>query len=249
MPTPEWIKEASRQKRKRVCEVCGAEFMVKNVSVKGVACSAPCLSEVRARRSLGRKASPETRAKQSRGIKAYYRSPEGREHKTASAERLKALRNAPAMAEKLAAQASDRMKRLHADPEWRAVRDERSSRTMKRNWETHRERFTEYARLRYQEPGGLNTPDANAKRDAAWRWILTKAQAAMHAETNYDETFARVQDVLRRENPYLPGSEDYYDYLKTLGTAVASHPDCRAIADSFMSDAIPRFAAEWKRRK
>jgi len=147
------------------------------------------------------------------------------------------------------------MKRRHADPEWQKVRDKRSSATMKTTWETRREQFTVQAAeryLRHEEAGtGINSPDAKRRKAIAVQWIMKKAQEAFHAETEYNAVYAEVQARLRREMPYDGPQEgsDYMDYLQMLGRAVTCSPECRTIADTFLSEAISRFAKAWNARR
>lgn len=252
MPTPERIKAASREKRQRVCVICGTHFMVRAVGRVGKSCSAPCLSELRARLKRGTKQSAETVAKRSNSLKAVRSDPERNAKWTdAATQGLRRWHADPANAEAFATLSSERMKRRHTDPEWQKVRDARSSRTLKAVWETHREQFIAASIDRYARGIGLNSEEANAKRDEAHRWIMKKAQEALHTETDYNLVFADAQARLRREMPYdgpLEGS-DYMEYLGKIGRATASSPECRQLSDTFMSEALPRFAAEWRRRK
>lgn len=157
----------------------------------------------------------------------------------------------PVNAAAASARSSARMKALHQDPQFQVRRNERSARTMRANWEKHRDLYIAQASERYINGIGLNSDEANAKRSAAAAWIMKRAQAALHTETNYDAVYADVQARLRREMPYDgPKNEsDYYDYLKNLGKATVSHPECRSIADHFMAEAIPRFSAQWRNRR
>lgn len=145
---------------------------------------------------------------------------------------------------------SDRMKRLHADPEWQKIRDERSTRTMKANWDKHRDAYVRAACEKYARGVGINTEESERRRVAAARWIMKRSVEALHDETDYDEVFTQVQHRLRAEMPYdelVHG--DYRDYSRELGTKVVNSAECRAIADAFMSLAITRFSAEWQAAK
>jgi hypothetical protein len=147
------------------------------------------------------------------------------------------------------------MKRRHTDPEFQERRDARSSRTMKANWEKHRNTFTAQSIERYQrmaaEGSGICSDDSEARKRLAAKWIMKRAQEALHTETDYNEVYAMVQARLRREMPYDGPAEsaDYYEYCSKLGRAVTLSPECREIADSFLAEAIPRFAAEWRKHK
>lgn len=96
---------------------------------------------------------------------------------------------------------------------------------------------------------GICSDEQRAITASIGRWVLKKAQEALHAETDFDEVFTAVQDELRRDMPYdgLLGTSDYFDYLKKLGSRTASDRRVREIADAFMKHTIPRFHEE--RRK
>jgi len=204
----------------------------------------------------GTKQTAETKAKRSQSLRRTRADPERNASWIAAANAGIAKWHAdPANALAHATRASDRMRKRHADPEWQKVRDERSSRTMKATWEKHRARFIAMSAERYVrqlETGtGINSPEAIGRKNAAAKWIMKKAQEAMHAETDYDATYAEVQARLRREMPYdgpQDGSE-YMDYLQKLGRAVVSSAECREISDTFMSKAIPHFAKQYRERK
>lgn len=254
MPTPERIKLASLEKRRRVCAVCGAKFLVRSVDRVGLTCSPPCLKKRMAESASKRRASPETRAKMSAAAKAWYSDPAkkaGWHEATAAA--TKRWHADPENAAAFAKRSSERMKRRHhEDTEFQERRNERSSRVMKANWEKHRDLFTRQSAERYQamlEAGtGLLSDEAKARKVEANKWILKQATGALHTETDYNEVYAEVQARLRREQPFSPG-EDYYEYCKWLGNAVVMSPECRQIADAFLGEAIPRFAKEWNARK
>lgn len=256
MPTPERIREASRQRRQRVCTICQAEFEVRKSSHAGLSCSPACASVIRRRNSTGRRQSAETVAKRMAGNRAHWdANPEGLADRQAKvAAKLREWHTDPENAALASSRSSERMTRLHQDPDFQRRRNERSSRTMKATWQNRRELFVAYAIERYarfaEQGVGLLSSEAVARKNAAAKWIMTKAQEALHAETNYNEVFAEVQDRLRREMPFdETGNEaDYFDYLKRLGSAVVNSPECRAIADVFMAEAIPRFGREWRAR-
>lgn len=256
MPTPEWVKEASRQKRTRTCEICGASFLVRSTDRVGRTCSRPCLSKYVSNMKAGTKQSAETIAKRVEAIKAVRADPERNAQWNAAArDAIVRWHQDPKNAAAFARRSSERMKRRHQDPEFQKRRDERSSRTMKANWERMRDRFIEAAverSVRDQELGlGLWSAEAVGRKNEASQWILKKANEALRLETDYNATYAEVQARLRREMPYdgpQDGSE-YMDYLQKLGRAVVMSPECREIADSFLSEAIPRFGKAWQERK
>lgn len=253
MPTPDWIKQAALAKRQRICVICGAHFVVPKNDRPGKTCSAGCLSALRADNSSGRNQRPETVAKRAATLKAIRADPARNEawKKNAAAGLAKWLA-APANAEALARRSSERMKQRHTDPEFQKRRNERSSRVMKENWQQHHDKFAAMAGERYAESEaagtGINSAEAKARKALAAKWIMTKAQEALHTETDYNAAYADVQARLRREFPYDGPSEaaDYYEYCQMIGRLTANHPELRAIADPFMSAAIPRFAAEWR---
>ncbi len=93
--------------------------------------------------------------------------------------------------------------------------------------------------------------ERSAERRSMSSWVMKAAGKALRTETNYPELFAAAQARLRAEHPFngqIP-SDDYYEYCRMLGTLTVNSPECRALADSFMSDAIPRFTAEWQSKK
>ena len=256
MPTPERVKLASLEKRKRICTICEAHFIVRSVDRKGVACSKDCLRKSMALRQKGHKQSPETIAKRSQAMKAVRADPERRAAwHAATAAAIKKWHTDPANAAAFAKRSSERMKRRHTDPDFQKRRDERSSRVMSANWQRHRESFIQQSIDRYErmasEGTGLLSEEAKAKKAVANKWILKQAQAALHTETDYDVTYTEVQARLRMERPYDGPQEgsDYLEYLQWLGRSVVNSPECRAIADDFLSRAIPHFAAEWNTRK
>ena len=93
--------------------------------------------------------------------------------------------------------------------------------------------------------------ERSAKHRAMNSWIMKAAGNALRTETEYTELFTATQARLRAEHPYngqIP-SADYYEYCRMLGTLVVNSPECRALSDSFMREAIPRFTAEWHTKK
>lgn len=250
------MRAATLEKCKRVCTTCGAGFMVKRASTEGINC-VDCRRAVMAKVNIGRKDSDETKAKRIASIKAAYAAnPDRRARQiAAAAAALKAWYADPENAAAAAKRSSDRMKRRHQDPQFQQRRNARSSRVMKANWVKHRDLFIQQASDRYArhlaDGTGINSDESKAKKAIASRWILKKANDAMHAETDYDIVFGEVLERMRRQRPYDGPLEhsDYYEYCKIIGTAVTSSPECRAIADPFMSKAIPRFAAEYRQTK
>lgn len=250
---PKHIRDRSRERRRRRCQICDTEFFVKNVSVKGVACSKECLSEFRSRLKRGKKQSPEIIAKRMESIAKWRReNPEADAARQAKcADALRAYTQTPEFAQA----SSERMKRRHQDPDWAAERDVRSSRTMKNNWQKYRRQYEKMALERYSkmadEGSGICSDSAKANKKTATKWIMQQAQDALHTETDYDEMFASIQAQLRRETPFEGdrSGADYVEYCREIGLATANHPDLRHLADSFMSDAIPKYAAEWNSRK
>lgn len=200
-----------------------------------------------------RKVSPETRAKQSAAMKRKYANPEfAARHAETMRKVISEWHSDPKNAAAFAKRSSERMKRRHADPEWQKVRNARSSRVMKQNWENNRDLFVQQSIDRYQrmkETGtGIVSEQAESRKRKANAWIMKKASRALHSETNYNEVYAEVQERIRNEQPFDPKG-DYYEYLKWLGSQVVNSPECRQIADTFLSKAIPRFAKEWQQRK
>lgn len=206
-----------------------------------------------------RKQSPETIAKRVASLRAWAEAnPEAYAAKIAAqVAGSKRWRAIPENAAKISKMHSERMTRRHAEGDWKQEggRSGISSRTMKATWEKHREHLTAVAHERYasmvENGTGLCSTDSMARKAKASKWIMKQAQGALHAETDYDEVYAEVQARLRRECPYdgPPTGEDYMDYLRKLGRDVVNSPECRELADSFMAKAIPRFAAEWKKKK
>jgi hypothetical protein len=240
-------QEAARQ---RDCIICGASFTLRKAGSPAKTCSETCRSELQASVQSGRKHSPETIAKRAAAVKAALADPEVRKRQTEAtrAARARWLAN-PDNAARFAHEASERMKRRHADPEWQTVRDARSSRVMKGNWEKHRDAFTAISVERYARGEGIASEEAKARKAVASKWIMKRAQEALHAETDYNLVYAEVQAELRNAHPYDPNTDDYYEYCKKLGTLVVSDPRCMSIANSFLATAIPHYAAEWQKRK
>lgn len=252
----ECLKADYRKKRQRVCTVCNKQFEVKRAGREGVTCSQGCLSAFRRKLAAGRTQSNETKVKRADSLRAAWSDPEKRElWSSAAREGLEEWHSDPSNAAKHSHRSSQRMTRLHQNPEFQERRNARSSRVMTENWERYRDDFTEYARARYRkmvEGGtGIMSDESKRRRAEAGSWIMTKAQEALHSETKYNEMFKEVQARLREMNPFCgdADSRDYYDYCKKLGKLVVNSPECRAIADAFMSEAIPRFSREWNARR
>lgn len=204
----------------------------------------------------GYKQSPETIAKRVASLKRFReQNPESEAARKRAVEEARVRWHAdPKNAAAFAARSSERMKRRHADPEWQKVRDARSSRVGKEVWARNREHMTALSVERYasmaSEGTGLCSNESEAKRDAAGRWIMTRAQEAMRAETDYDAKYTEAQARVRAERPYLAAEwPDYIDYCSWCGTQTVNDPELRAIADAYLSQAIPRFAAEWRKTK
>lgn len=204
-----------------------------------------------------RKHSAETNAKLAASLKAWAEAnPEAARKKKEAmvAGRRKWLSN-PENAAKMAKAASERMKRRHQDPEFQKRRNERSSRTMKKTWETKRDVMMDAAHKRYaamaENETGICSKESIAKKNAASKWIMKKAKEALRTETDYNDVFNRTMARLREEMPYdgPQTSSDYIDYLRQLGVATTSSRECREIADRFMSEAIVRFSAEYRKRQ
>ena len=253
MPAPQWIRERALKARQRTCVICGTEFVVKKSSHAGKTCSVPCRKKLMSQNAKARRASPEQRAKLSLTMKEKYKDPAyAKRHKDATRSAQKKWHADPENAAAFAKRSSDRMKQRHADPEWQKVRNERSSRVMKENWEKYRDTFTQHSAERYQQMlktgSGLLSEEAEERKRAAAKWIMKRANDALHEETDYNEVYARVQARIRAEQPF-DGEGDYYTYCRWLGREVVNSPECRQVADEYMSEAIPRFSALWRERK
>lgn len=184
------------------------------------------------------------------------RSPEAEERrKAAHREAMKRWHADPVNAAAFAKRMSERMKARHADPAWKERRSEISSRSAKKMWAERRGHFVQLAVDRYArmvaEGTGICSEDSVARKNAASKWIMQKAQDELHANTEFNELYRETQARLRRDNPYdeTGNDADYFAYCSWLGTAVASDPVVRALADTFMSAAIPRWAKAWQERK
>lgn len=197
-------------------------------------------------------------AKASRNSKAAaaWRVEGARERRSkAQTEGIAKAMSDPVKAAHRSAISSAHMKRLHADPAFQKRRDDRSSRVMLANWGKYRDQFLAQASARYArflEAGvGICSEVAKGRKAEASMWIMKRANQFLHTETDYNTVFTDAVRRLRRENPYdgpLEGS-DYLDYCRMIGIAVTSSPECRDLADTFMSGAIPRAAAEWNAKK
>lgn len=197
--------------------------------------------------------SAEANAKAAATMRAKFADPVYRElHREKSAAATKKWHSDPDNAAKFAQRSSERMKKRHAEGNWKAEggRSGISSRAIKRTLDAHKDMFRQIAKDRYAAGIGLNSEESKAKKAAANKWIMKAAKDALHTETNYNQLFAEVHNRLRREMPYDGPSDsaDYYEYIKKLGTATVNSPECRRCADEFMSLAIPRFAKEWRER-
>jgi len=198
--------------------------------------------------------SAESNAKAAATLRARFADPEYRErHREASRAGRAKWFSIPGNAAAFAAQSSERMKKRHAEGSWKAEggRAGLSSRSVKKALESHKEMYRQLAKDRYAAGLGINSEESKAAKSAASKWIMKAANDAMRTETNYNEVYREVHLRLRREMPYDGPSDcaDYYDYCKKLGTAVVNSPECRKIADEFLSSAIPRFAKQWQERK
>lgn len=243
-------KQHFAKKRERTCLVCSTLFHAQSSDSMKKTCSRECLKLL----LRGRKQSPETIEKRNLAIASFRAAnPEREQQRKTNAlkGRLEWL-SVPENSAAVAKQASDRLKRLHADPVWQKIRDERSSRVLKDVWARHRDEFISGARIRYlasrEAKTGINSPESEAKRNIAAKWIMTKAQEAMHTETEYDAVFKDLMTRFRQQIPFdATGSEsDYNDYCRKIGYLVTTSPELRSISDAFLADAIPRFAKEYR---
>lgn len=250
------IRNRGREKCRRVCVICDAEFYVPKSDHRGKTCSPTCLKAHQSQIRIGTTQSAETIAKRSVSLKKSWADDEVRDRRLAThAAAIERWHSDPDNAAAFAQRSSERMRQRHQDPEFQKRRDERSSRTMKANWDRYRDQFLQQASERYQrmvdEASGLLSDEARRNKAEANKWIMKQAQKALHLETDIDEKMSELQYRLRLEMPYdgPADSSDYLDYCQKLCRAITTHPEYRVIADTFMSDAIPRFANEWNRRK
>jgi endogenous inhibitor of DNA gyrase (YacG/DUF329 family) len=88
MPTPDWVREAARKKRERVCPVCGVFFIAPRAESKGL-CSKACQAVNYARVVTGRKQSQETKNKRVASMTAFRKANPEKE-----AARIAAVRRA-----------------------------------------------------------------------------------------------------------------------------------------------------------
>jgi len=245
-------REESCKKRERTCVICGAQFLVAKADRKGASCSKLCLSEINRRRQLGKKESEETKAKRIATLKIIRNDPERKvKWDAAVAAGVRKHMADPSNRAAASARSSAHMRKMHTDPEFQKRRDERSSNVMKAVWVNHREKLTQLAVERYTRGEACNSEEGKKNKAIANKWIMKKAQEALHLETDYDERYADIQAQLRREMPYDGplNNSDYFDYLRKLGQAVVKHPDLRKLQDEFMKKAIPRFSAEWLKKR
>ena len=174
-------------------------------------------------------------------------------HKARSVAANKKWHSNPENAAKFAQRSSERMKKRHAEGDWKAEggRAGISSRGVKKALDAHKEMYQKMAKERYAAGLGLNSDTAKSAKVAAGKWIMKAALAALHSETNYNEVYRDTQFKLRREMSYNGPSDgaDYYEYIQKLGTATVNSPECRKVADDFMRVAIPRFAKKWQAQK
>lgn len=241
-----------KKKRERVCVICDTTFHAKRAGHKGLTCSVECRSILQSKNASGRSASDETRKKQSDSARLMHSDPEWREQWLVRQREWQVeWHKDPKNAADFAQRSSERMKKRHQDPEWQKVRNARSSRVMKENWAQYREEYTQRAAEQYQQMErdgtGLLSEKALERKLQATKWIMKRANEALHSETEYNEVYAAVQARIRIEQPFEEG--DYIDYCRWLGTQVVNSPECREIADGFLSGAIPRFAAQWQNKK
>jgi len=198
--------------------------------------------------------SAEANARAAASLRARFADPEYRkQHQEKSKAGRQKWLSIPENAAAHAMRSSERMKKRHAEGNWKAEggRSGISSRAIKKVLETHKEMYRQLATDRYAAGVGINSEESKAAKANASKWIMKAANDALHSETNYNDVYREVHLRLRREMPYDGPSDsaDYYEYCKKLGTAVVSSPECREVADSFMRTAIPRFAKEWQERK
>lgn len=251
MPTPQRIRDAALAKRKRTCVVCGTVFYVKKSSQVGRTCSKEHHRIHLSRLKTGTKQSPETIAKRSRSLEKAWADPGRRERwRSAVGDGIRRWHEDEDNARSFANRSSKRMKERHADPEWQKTRNNRSSRTMKENWAKHRDLFVTQACERYARGIGIASKESIQRKNQASKWIMKRAQEALHAETDYDAVFSRVQERFRNELPYdVEVHGDYTDYSRIIGEKVVNSIECRTIADGFLARAIPRFSSEWQENK
>lgn len=252
MPTPDHIRQKSIEKRKRVCRICGKEFLVRSADRVGAACSKPCLSEVNRNNFLGRKHSAETRAKMSKGQRLWMEANPEAAAKRAARGRESLL--AWNETEEKARISSERMKQRHRDPEFQKRRDVRSSQTMKRTWAVRHEHMLKLAldnAKKQQEAGtGIFSEESEQRKRRAAKWIMSKANEALSVETEFTEVMSRMQKHYRAEFPFPGGGqEDYFEYIREIDRMVLHSPEVRELVDNFMSEAVPRFSEEWQKDK
>lgn len=203
-----------------------------------------------------RTVSAETRAKRSASMAAAWarRRSEPGAVEAVSAAISKAWRERldsdPAFAARQSAKSSAHMSRLHSDSAFQERRAVRSSEVLRRVWAdpVMRDRLTQMSRERYAAGQGIAGAEAEARKREANKWIMTKCSEEMRASTDYAAVYTETQARIRAEMPY-DGPTDhafYQEYLSKLGRAVTSDPKLRAIQDTFMADAIPRWAEAWR---
>lgn len=241
-----------RKLRQKVCIECGGAFEDQSRKNIRKTCSDTCLANNRIAALKSRDVTDETRSKMSRAQKALNEDADWKNARVAAAgDGIRAHLTIPENREAWAKRGSDRLKRLHRDPEFRKMRSKVSREIMLRNWEKHRDRYVAATKRRYLNGEGISSEHGRKNRDRAWKWIMTKAQEALHGETNFDALFALTQARLREEHPFegQHGTPDHHEYLRWLGHQVTSDPEIRSLADGFMSRRIPEIVAEWKERR
>ncbi len=253
MPTPQWIRDRSLERRKRTCQICGTEFYAKNASMIGATCSKPCFIERNRRIRIGHKHTDETKAKMAASQAAFRKANPAADaaRQAKCAAKLRAFTQTP----EFAAMSSERMKKRHADPDWQPIRDARSSQVMRANWLKHRDSYTAAIRERYDRylaiDRGIGSTEAERRKREAAKWIMKRAQADLHADTEFDELWVEVLAEKRALHPYDGplGTADYHEYCKRIGKLVTQDQRIRELADRFMAKAIPRAAAAWQDMK
>jgi len=158
--------------------------------------------------------------------------------------------NDPEFAAVAKERATANMTRLHQDPEFSERVNRLSTEGIKRKWAEDvdwRAMKTAATAALYESGGGINSPQAIARSRAACTWIMEHANHELNADEEYKTLFRDTHIRLREEMPYVPRDwdNDYIAYCSQLCTAVAKDSAVRAMADSYMRDALPRWAAKW----
>lgn len=240
--------EQRLRKRQRVCVSCGAEFLAVSAKSPAKHCSKDCRYE-RAIHMERRKrvciecgnefvgpppSVPQNYCSTPCRMKAQSRNRTGWKQTTETIEKRRASTLANL-----------------ADPEYKA-RWLKSVRDGMAKWMENPDNAASFSATRsatvkayYQDT------ERSAAHRAMMSWIMKAAAKALRTETNYVELFTEALARLRGEHPFngqIP-SEDYYEYCRMIGTMVVNSPECRTLADSFMTTALPRFTAEWQAAK